>query len=126
MVFDDLLGLFLISMFVELCTQRLRVLLKKELKYSDIGSLGRIVLPKVSSVKSFYYIFFFSFCCSLRRDEGKRNNKGTDQNLSSFILLLLILQHDCDLHSTITISFHDQLLDFCTHKIISKKEIDRT
>lgn len=50
--------------------QRLRVLLRKELKNSDVGSLGRIVLPKVrfylihdglfsrTALSSYIYSFF--------------------------------------------------------------------
>ena len=48
---SHILGLFTRISFVQFFfffwEQRLRFLLKKELKNSDVGSLGRIVLPKV-------------------------------------------------------------------------------
>jgi hypothetical protein len=52
--------------------QRLRVLLKKELKNSDVGSLGRIVLPKVKFVqKSCLFVWFYVVCGSFFVFVGK-------------------------------------------------------
>lgn len=56
--------------------QRLRFLLKKELKNSDVGSLGRIVLPKVMcslslSICAQVFFLFFYFYYSIITVSGK-------------------------------------------------------
>ncbi|CAI0468729.1 unnamed protein product [Linum tenue] len=48
-------------------SKRLRVLLKKDLKNSDVGSLGRIVLPKCSCNKENYSLF----CCIFHKFAGE-------------------------------------------------------
>lgn len=75
-----ILGLFTRISFVQFFfffwEQRLRFLLKKELKNSDVGSLGRIVLPKVRcslslSICAQVFFLFFYFYYSIITVSGK-------------------------------------------------------
>lgn len=91
--------------FLGVVVQRLRVLLKKELKNSDVGSLGRIVLPKVrvlllclalfvlflflmtlrASLWFFFFLLLALFSFFVRKEmqveEKKHQVKGTNQYL---------------------------------------------
>ena len=68
---------FMIWLSYSILEQRLRVLLKKELKNSDVGSLGRIVLPKVNFVqKSCLFVWFYVVCGPFFVLVGKVEKKG--------------------------------------------------
>lgn len=67
-------------------------MLKKELKNSDVGSLGRIVLPKVKFVqKSCLFVWFYVVCGSFFVFVGKVERREKRKRVNHYPL------YDCDL-----------------------------